>query len=72
MAYTEADLNAIRLAIAEGALIVQYGDKRIQYRSLEDLLKIEQIVAGQVVTEGGAKGFGRSFRKYYQLQSDLS
>lgn len=37
MAYTQADLQRIEAAIAGAELEVQYGDKRVKYRSMDDL-----------------------------------
>jgi len=37
MAYTQTQLDALEEAIAEGALTVQYQDKRVTYRSLAEM-----------------------------------
>lgn len=37
MAYTQKDLDAIEKAIAGSELEVQYGDKRIRFRSMDEL-----------------------------------
>lgn len=37
MAYTQADLQRIEAAIAGSELEVQYGDKRVKYRSMDEL-----------------------------------
>lgn len=51
MAYTQADLDAIRAAIATGALTVRFPDgKYIEYRSLADMQAIESKIAGEVNT----------------------
>lgn len=44
MAFTSSDLNAINEAIASGALEVQYTDKRVKYRSLEDMIKVRNMI----------------------------
>lgn len=37
MAYTSADLTRIEAAIAGAELEVQYADKRVKYRSMDEL-----------------------------------
>jgi hypothetical protein len=40
VAFTQEQLDSIEAAIAEGALTVQYQDKRVTYRSLEEMWAI--------------------------------
>jgi len=42
--WTDQDLINLESAIKEGALKVKYKDKEIEYRSLEDMLKIRDIM----------------------------
>jgi len=44
MAWTAKQLEALEAAIAEGALIVQYSDKKIEYRSLEQMQSIRDMM----------------------------
>ena len=37
MAYTQADVDALKAAIATGARRVRYADKDVEYRSLEEM-----------------------------------
>ncbi len=39
MAWTLDDYDKLKEAIATGALRVEYADKRIEYRSLDDMLR---------------------------------
>lgn len=48
MAYTQADLDALDRAIAGSQLEVQYGDRRVRYRSMDELLSARQHVAQQI------------------------
>lgn len=48
MAYTQADLDAIRAAIVRGEKSVQFADRLVVYRSLEELRAAENIVANAV------------------------
>ena len=45
MAYTDADLTAIRQAIARGELMVQFADRSVRYRSMDELLRAEAHIA---------------------------
>jgi len=40
MAWTQTQLDALEAAIAEGALSVQYADRRITYHSLAEMLRL--------------------------------
>jgi hypothetical protein len=48
MAYTSADLDALDAAIAGGELIVQVNGRKIEYRSIDELLKARAHVAQQL------------------------
>ena len=50
MAYTEADLTAIRVAIAKGEKSVQFADRSTTYRSMEELFQAEERIAGALAT----------------------
>jgi len=42
--FTQADYEALKAAIAQGVLRVKYTDKEIEYRSLNDMLKILDLM----------------------------
>lgn len=44
MAFTAADLQAIRTAIARGERSVQFADRSVTYRSMEELLQAESRI----------------------------
>lgn len=44
MAFTSSDLTALDEAISSGALEVQYTDKRVRYRSLDDMIKLRNLM----------------------------
>lgn len=44
MAYTQAQLDALEVALAQGALKVEYGDKSVTYRSLSEMNQIRNIM----------------------------
>jgi hypothetical protein len=45
LAYTESDLTAIRAAIAKGERSVQFADRSVTYRSMDELLQAEARIA---------------------------
>ena len=48
MAFSASDLTAIETAIKSGELEVEYGDRRVKYRSVSELLKAYEIIKGAV------------------------
>lgn len=44
MAYTIEQLTALENAIGEGALKVEYGDKKVEYRSLNEMIRIRNLM----------------------------
>ena len=50
MAYTEADLTAVRAAIAKGERAVQFADRSVTYRSMDELFQAEERIAGALAT----------------------
>lgn len=48
MAYTQLEYDTLVKAIAQGALVVKYGDKEVTYRSLSDMLKLKGIIEAEL------------------------
>lgn len=44
MAWTQSDLEAIEKAIATGARECWYGDKRVAYRSLDEMIRTRDMI----------------------------
>lgn len=42
--FNQAQLDALEAAIAQGALMVRYGDKHIQYRSVQEMLHLRNLM----------------------------
>lgn len=61
MAYTQADLDALDRAITGSQLAVQLGDRRVQYRSMDELLAARQHVAQQIAAASRGGGASRRF-----------
>lgn len=55
MAHTQTDLDRVKAAIASGELIVQYGDRRVQYRSIEELRQAQALIERELAAEAGTK-----------------
>jgi hypothetical protein len=45
MAFTQTQLDAIEEAIAAGALTVKYADKEVTYRSLNEMLRVRDMIS---------------------------
>ena len=63
MAFTQTELDAIEKAIAEGALEVQYKDKRIKYASFEDLMKRRDLIKRELGLSGKTTRLKAEFSK---------
>lgn len=56
VAYTIEQLDALDAAIAEGALVVAYSDKRVQYRSLDEMIRIRKLMRDELGLNGTSGG----------------
>ena len=54
MALSQADLDAIDRAITGGTLEVQMSDRRVRYRSMDELLAARKHVAAQLAAASSA------------------
>ncbi|TVV75554.1 phage head-tail joining protein [Sphingomonas solaris] len=56
MAFTTADAEALRTAIATGAMKVRYADGReVTYRSLAEMREILRMIQADVQSDAGAR-----------------
>lgn len=55
MSWTTSDLEAIDSAIKSGRLRVRYGDRDVTYRSLDEMLRIRDLINHELglVADGG-------------------
>jgi hypothetical protein len=67
VAYTTDQYNTLVAAIAQGALEVQYADKKVTYRSLNDMLRLKR----DMEIEMGIGPAKKSTRKYAQFSTGL-
>ncbi len=58
MAYSQTDLDAVREAITKGERSVQFADRSVTYRSMDELLRAEERIAGALATERSKQTFG--------------
>lgn len=66
MGYQSGELDALTKAIAQGALSVEYGDKKVTYRSLDDMLRLKKIMEGEINTSTA-----KSTRRYAEQSKGL-
>ncbi|MGZ4953565.1 MAG: phage head-tail joining protein [Methylobacter sp.] len=59
MAFTQTQLNALEAAIAQGALSVQFGERRITYHSLDEMIRLRDTMRSEL---GVAKPAGSRSR----------
>ena len=53
MAYTEAERDALKTAIATGVLSVTYNGQRTEYRSLEEMERVLHLMNTELDTAAG-------------------
>lgn len=52
MAFTTAQLDAIEAAMASGELLVEFEGKKVQYRSMADLVLVRNTVRSELIAAG--------------------
>lgn len=60
--WTEADVTALEQAIKNGAREVWYGDKRVQYHSLSEMLRLLDLMRKEVGI--APKNGGRKYAEF--------
>lgn len=66
MAFTQQQLDTLDAAIAQGALVVKYGDKEVTYRSLTDMIRLRNMMAESLGVLAPTAG-----RKFAQFSKGL-
>jgi hypothetical protein len=56
MAYTQAQLNALEAALAKGEKRVTFGDKTVEYRSVDELMAAIEAVKRDLFEQAAATG----------------
>ena len=66
MAYTQADLDAVRSAIARGERSVQIEGKRVEYRDVDQLMAAERFITAALQDDADTAA-GRTRRRQVRL-----
>ena len=56
MAYTQAHLDALEAALAKGEKRVTFGDKTVEYRSVDELMAAIEAVKRDLFEQAAASG----------------
>ncbi len=63
-AYTNTDYETLVKSIAQGVTVVQYGDKRVEYRSLKEMLQIKSMMAAELGLNADQNISSRKFASF--------
>jgi hypothetical protein len=63
MGFTREQLDILEAAIAQGALDVNYGDKRVTYRSLNEMMRTRDLMKKELGLSGNSTS-GNSNRRF--------
>lgn len=61
MAFTQTQLDALEAAIASGTLVVRTGDKSVRYHSLDEMIKLRDVIRNQLNADAQTKTSRASF-----------
>lgn len=56
MAWTQTDLDAIEAAIVNGTTVVKYADKSVTYRSIDELIRVRDLIRKDLGLTNAASG----------------
>lgn len=48
MAWTQTDLDKLDKAIASGRMRVQFSDRTVEYRSIDEMLRVRSMIVGNL------------------------
>lgn len=57
MAYSQSDLDALQASIAKGARRVRIGPEEVEFRSLDEMLKLERRMKAELGLDTGGRLF---------------
>jgi hypothetical protein len=66
VAYTQADVDELKAAIASGELITRAGNRSVQYRSLDEMRRTLRLMESEITGSRSGLVLGRhkaSFRR---------
>ena len=64
MAFTQAQLDALETAIAAGTLEVSAGDKKVRYHSLDEMIRLREVIRNQLNTDTQTQRSRASFASF--------
>lgn len=66
MAWTQAQLDTIEAAIAQGATSVEYDGKKVEYRSLTDMMRVRDLMRKSLGQTGSTRIFTEHSKGFKQ------
>ena len=64
MAFTQTQLDALETAIAAGTLEVTTGDKKVRYHSLDEMIRLRDIIKNQLAADSQTQKSRASFTTF--------
>ncbi|MEK6747495.1 MAG: hypothetical protein AABY33_10755 [Pseudomonadota bacterium] len=64
MAFTQTQLDALENAIASGTLEVRTGDKSVRYHSLDEMIKLRDVIRNQLSADSKTQTSRASFASF--------
>lgn len=65
MAFTPQQLDAIERALARGERVVRYGDRTVEYRSVDELIRLRDTIRTDLAQAAGAGSRSRHLRAFH-------
>ncbi len=53
MAWTQTDLDSLESSLKAGATVVQFGDRRVEYSTIDEMLKLRAVMKAEVEEAAG-------------------
>lgn len=63
MAWSQTDLDKLETAIAAGVRRVKYSDKEVEYQSVDDMIKVRELIRQELTTSPRPQRIYASFSK---------
>ncbi|MCK6435981.1 phage head-tail joining protein [Rivihabitans pingtungensis] len=65
MAFTLKQLDAVEQALARGERVVRYGDRTVEYRSVDELIRLRDAIRADLAQAVGAVSRSRQLRVFH-------
>jgi hypothetical protein len=63
LAFTQSDLDAIEAAIKSGTFEVQFADRKVRYRTLDEMMRIRDLIKADVTPSSAVRRVVAEFSK---------